>query len=240
MSNIEQIQNELDEEINKLEGDITNYNPEPNSINLPVDERTDEPQSNKAVLHTLEESKKEEEAKRKKKLEDAKKARSGRKPPIPPKKTIKSNVDKSKERKQKHPKKEQFDESVNLYLLKTSRHYNIGVRDLENYWKESKEELLKVRKDTNTRGFWEQVKRTFDNKVNGIFLEEAKRTMSARQKLTGCITKMVDHIMSDRYIEAKEIVKEATSHCLESMICEHKVNYQKQLAEEISKKLKDI
>jgi hypothetical protein len=229
----------LDEEINKLEGDITNYNPEPNSINLPVDERTDEPQKNKDVLHTLEEGKK------KKKVTQL--AQQGSTVDRKDNKHLpkgtqvhKPKTKKPQKHKDKDFKKEQLNESVNLYLLKTSRHYNIGVRDLENYWKESKEELLKVRKDTNTRGFWEQVKRTFDNKVNGIFLEEAKRTMSARQKLTGCITKMVDHIMSDRYIEAKEIVKEATSHCLESMICEHKVNYQKQLAEEISKKLKDI
>lgn len=229
---LEQIEKELDEEINKLSGDITKYNPEPNSINLPVEDQTQRPQIEKPVLHTLEEGKKKKKVQQEKQKgsvidrTDNKHLPKGKQVHTP--KTLKP------------PKyKEKFQESVNVYLMKTSREMNIGMRDLENFWTESKNEILKTRKDTNTRAFWEQVKKNFDTKVNKIFLEEAKKTMTSKKKLSEAITRMIDHISQDKYIEAKEIVREAANHCLESMICERKVHYQKQLAEQLSKKLKE-
>jgi hypothetical protein len=132
-----------------------------------------------------------------------------------------------------------FDESINLYLSKTSRNSDIGVNSLEKIWKECVEEQEKGQHVRSSRKFWLEVKTNFDRKVNDIFLQEAKKKMTERQKLGATIETFLEHIAKDRYVEAKETIKEMANSCVNSMISDRKVQYQKSLAEDIAKKVRE-
>ena len=78
-----------------------------------------------------------------------------------------------------------------------------------------------------------EVKHTFDKNLNSMFLSEAKKTFTTRQKLSEAISRFLEMVSTDKYVDAKPIVKEMVQHTLESMITENKDQYQKQLSEEI-------
>jgi hypothetical protein len=178
---------------------------------------------------------------KKKKLKQVKdvgslKDRKGNKHMPPAKKVEK---DKTKyDRKETEWKK--FDESVNSYLTKTSRKCDIGINSLETMWKECIEAQEKIENSKNTRKFWLEVKSKFDTKVNDIFLQEAKKKMTSRQKLNSSVESFLEHVAKEKYVEAKDCIKEMSKLCIDSMICDRKVQYQKTLAEEIAKKVKEI
>jgi len=147
---------------------------------------------------------------------------------------------KDKETNPKHkPDWKKFDESVNLYLTKTSRNSDIGVNSLEKMWKECVEEQAKSTVPRSSRKFWVEVRTKFDRKVNNIFLQEAKKRMTERQKLNASIETFLEHVAKDNYVEAKPLIKEMAASCVNSMISERKVQYQKTLAEEIAKKVRE-
>lgn len=155
---------------------------------------------------------------------------------MPPK--TKVEKDKTKyDRKNTDWKK--FDESVNAYILKTSRNCDIGVNTLDKMWTECIEEQSKGTLERSSRQFWLEVKSKFDKKVNDIFLQEAKKKMTARQKMSVAIESFLEHVAKDQYVEAKPLVKDMVESCVNSMISERKAQYQKTLAEEIAKKLKE-
>lgn len=156
---------------------------------------------------------------------------------MPP--ATKTEKDKTKyDRKDKSWKK--FDESVNLYIAKTSRNCDIGVGTLDKMWKECIEEQSKGKLERSSRQFWLEVKSKFDKKVNDIFLQEAKTKMTERQKMSVAIESFLEHVATEKYVEAKPFFKEMVESCVKSMISERKSQYQKSLAEEIAKKLKEV
>jgi hypothetical protein len=148
--------------------------------------------------------------------------------------------DREEGRKPKHkPDWKKFDESVNLYIAKTSRTSDIGVNTLEKMWNECVEEQSKGEYARSSRKFWLEVKSKFDRKVNNIFLQEAKKKMTERQKLSVAIEGFLENVAKDKYVEAKANVKEMVNSCVNSMISDRKVQYQKALAEEIAKKVRE-
>jgi len=161
----------------------------------------------------------------------------------------KVEVDKKKkaEGKPKHKKPwetqtenvKKFNESVNLYLAKTSRNSDIGVNSLEKMWNECIESQSKGTHPRSSRKFWVEVRTKFDRKVNEIFLQEAKKKMTERQKMNMAIESFLEHIAKDKYVEAKVQMKEMAASCINSMVSDRKVQYQKTLAEEIAKKVRD-
>jgi len=155
---------------------------------------------------------------------------------MPPAKKIEKDKNKY-DRKNTDWKK--FDESVNLYIARTSRNSDIGVNSLEKIWNECVEAQSKGEYSKNTRKFWIEVRTKFDKKVNEIFLQEAKKKMTERQKMNTAIEAFLEHVAKDKYIEAKGQIKEMAQACVNSMISERKVQYQKTLAEEIAKKVRE-
>jgi hypothetical protein len=165
--------------------------------------------------------------------------RSGNKHLPPSSKVFKSKKEKAAEKERRNKNWEKFDESVNSYILKTSRMSDIGVNSLEKIWAECVENQTKGEHPRSSRKFWLEVKHKFDNKVNDIFLQEAKNRMSERQKLSASIETFLENVAKDKYVEAKQCVKEMAQSCVNSMISERKVQYQKTLAEEIAKKVRE-
>lgn len=155
-------------------------------------------------------------------------------PPAKKVEKVKTKYDRKKEDWKK------FDESVNAYITKTSRNCDIGVNSLEKIWKECVESQEKSKTHPrSTRSFWLEVRSNFDRKINEIFLQEAKKKMTERQKMNASIESFLEHVAKDKYVEAKAIVKEMVGSCVNSMISERKVQYQKNLAEEIAKKVRE-
>lgn len=147
---------------------------------------------------------------------------------------------KDKEDKPKYKKPwESFQESVNMYLAKTSRNCDIGINSLEKMWNECIEAQTKGDHPRSSRKFWVEVRTKFDRKVNEIFLQEAKKKMTERQKMNMAIESFLEHVAKDKYVEAKVQMKEMTASCINSMVSDRKVQYQKTLAEEIAKKVRD-
>lgn len=159
---------------------------------------------------------------------------------MPPAKKVEADKKKKAEAKPKYkPDWKKFDESVNLYIAKTSRNSDIGVNSLEKIWNECVEAQSKGEYSKSTRKFWIEVRTNFDKKVNEIFLQEAKKKMTERQKMNSAIEAFLEHVAKDKYVEAKIQIKEMAQACVNSMISERKVQYQKTLAEEIAKKVRE-
>jgi hypothetical protein len=186
----------------------------------------------------LNEKKDKENEKAKEKVKEAGKTlpREGNKHMPKAKQVHKSKKDK----KEKHKKPwEKFEESVNQYISKTSRKYDIGIGSLENIWKECVEAQAKGEYPRSSRKFWVEVRTKFDKHIDQMFLAEAKSKMTERQNLGMLIEKFLGYVASNRYVEAKPLVKQMAESCVKSMVSDRKVDYQKALAEEISKKIRE-
>ena len=206
----------------------------------------EEPPTEELPFMEKKEDKKKEDFLKQVKGAGAGKDRKGNKH-MPPAKKVEDDKKKKAQDKPKHKKPwetqkenvEKFNESVNLYLAKTSRNSDIGVNSLEKIWNECIEAQSKENHSRSSRSFWVEVRTKFDRKVNEIFLQEAKKKMTERQKMNMAIETFLEHVAKDKYVEAKVQMKEMTASCINSMVSERKVQYQKTLAEEIAKKVRD-
>lgn len=130
----------------------------------------------------------------------------------------------------------------NAYISKASRKNLISERVLATYW----EKAVKLQeengeyKNKSNKSFWYGVVKNFNALLNEQELVRAKEIMTEREKFNLNTEKFINCLASDDYVTASNHMNSMVESSLKSLIDTRKVQYQKELGEKVSKKLREV
>jgi hypothetical protein len=146
--------------------------------------------------------------------------------------------------------KKELDEKVkvlsegfsNAYVAKSSKKNLISERVLATYWEKAvkmQEESGEVR-NKSSKAFWYGVVKNFDGLLNEQELVKAKGIMTEREKFSLNTEKFINCLAADDYVSASNHMNSMVEASLKNLIDTSKVQYQKELGEKVSKKLREV
>jgi hypothetical protein len=129
----------------------------------------------------------------------------------------------------------------NAYVSKASKKNLISERVLSTYW----ESAVKMQEESgehakSNKAFWYGVVKNFNNLLNEEELAKAKSIMTERERFNLNAEKFINCLSSDDYINASTHMNEMVDSSLKNLIDTSKVQYQKELGEKVSKKLREV
>jgi hypothetical protein len=146
-------------------------------------------------------------------------------------------------KKQDESNAKQFNESFsNVFIRKTSQKNMIAERVLNTYWEQAIQ-LQEQNGDIKNKGnknFWYGVVKNFNSILNEQELAKAKSIMTEREKFNLNAEKFVHCLSKDDYINASSFMAEMVSSSLANLIDTQKIQYQKELGEKVSKKIREV
>ncbi len=129
----------------------------------------------------------------------------------------------------------------NAYVSKSSRKNLISERVLKTYWEKAiKLQEQSESRDKSKKTFWYGVVKKFEGMLNEQELVKAKSIMTEREKFTLNTEKFINCLASDDYVSAGEFMNAMVESSLNGMIDVAKIQYQKELGEKITKKLREV
>jgi hypothetical protein len=131
---------------------------------------------------------------------------------------------------------------TNAYVSKVSRKNLISERVLLTYWAQAikMQEEAGENKNKANKGFWYGVVKNFNGILNEQELVKAKSTMTEREKFSMNTEQFINCLASDDYITASNHMNEMVNSSLANLIDTTKVQYQKELGEKVSKKIREV
>lgn len=153
---------------------------------------------------------------------------------------------KKKAIKQLRAIKMNYDESKNMLsesselLFSLSKKYKIPMEQLESMWKDAtaryEDELRKKGEkiDKSKQSFWNGVIKELKKMMDNLNLEEAKRIMNTKEKFKESLSKWLDCIQTDNYVEANKIFPDVIKFKTQLIINKKKNTFLKKLAKQIN------
>lgn len=139
-----------------------------------------------------------------------------------------------------------YDESENMLfesselLFSLSKKYKIPIEQLESMWKSAtaryEDELKKKGEkiDKSKQSFWNGVIKELKKMMDNINLEEAKTIMNVKEKFKESLSRWLDYIQTDNYIEANKIFPDVIKYKTQLILNKRKNVFLKKLAKQIN------
>jgi hypothetical protein len=129
----------------------------------------------------------------------------------------------------------------NAYVSKASKKNLISERVLSTYW----EKAVKMQEESgehakSNKAFWYGVVKNFNGLLNEEELAKAKAIMTERERFNLNTEKFINCLSCDDYINASKHMNEMVDSSLKNLIDTSKIQYQKELGEKVSKKLREV
>lgn len=130
---------------------------------------------------------------------------------------------------------------TNAYVAKASKKNLIAERVLKTYWEQAvKMQEQSEARDKSKKTFWYGVVKNFEGMLNEQELVKAKGIMTEREKFSLSTEKFINCLAADDYVSAGDFMSAMVESSLNGMIDVAKIQYQKELGEKVTKKLREV
>lgn len=125
-------------------------------------------------------------------------------------------------------------------LFSLSKKYKIPLQQLESMWKDAmaryEDELKKKGEkiDKSKQSFWNGVIKELKKLIDNLNLGEAKLIMNTKEKFRESLSKWLDCVQTDNYVEANKIFPDVIKYKTQLILNKKKNTFLKKLANQIN------
>ena len=119
---------------------------------------------------------------------------------------------------------------MNDFIARKSIETGVEKETLETLWESAKDKANNGIPKKDTKKYWQEVKRIFNEEVDKLNIQEARNIMDNRDGYEEAAGLFLDAIQNDDYIAAKKIFPDVMKSKCDNIINNHKEGYLKNFA----------